>query len=69
MVYQIPISIILGKNKPNKDVNTWDYEDLEESIIIEDFIIIEKVEEYEDLIIITDRREYYFREYTKTFKY
>lgn len=48
-------SIILGKNKTkSEDVNTWDYEDLEESIIIEDFIIIEKVEEYEDLIIITD---------------
>lgn len=36
------------------DANVPDYEDMEEGSIIEDFIIIDRVEEYEDLIIISD---------------
>ena len=48
-------SIILGKGKDKpQDLDIPDYEDLEESIIVEDFIIIDKVEEYEDLIMISD---------------
>lgn len=51
---QFPAIIPFGKSK-KEDLQDPDYEDMKEvSIVVEDFIVIDKLDEYEDLITISD---------------
>ena len=52
---QFPAIIPLGEKSKTEDLQGTDYEDMKEvSVVVEDFIVIDKVDEYEDLITISD---------------